>query len=152
MSVSEQSNPSRTETFQNTGLIYVLWFKIFVTITLWAIPSLVLPESFIVSLGIPVNESIIYVRLLGAAYLALLVGYVAGVKRVKTGKDVEHIIWAGIVSNGLASLLLFLYGVLGSYTEWLPLGQLYMWLSAVLTLIITVGLLWTGVFKNSKDS
>src|SRR5919202_4800889 len=140
MSVSQQSNHSRPETSQNTGLIYVLWFKIFVTLTLWAIPSLVLPESFIVSLGIPVNQSIIYVRLLGAAYLALLVGYVAGVKRVQTGKDVEHIIWAGIVSNGLASLLLFLYGVLGSYTEWLPLGQLYMWLSAVLTLIITVGL------------
>jgi hypothetical protein len=152
MSVSEQSNPSRAETSQNTGLIYVLGFKIFVTITFWAIPSLVLPESFIVSLGIPVNESIIYVRLLGAAYLALLVGYVAGVKRVKIGKDVEHIIWTGIVSNGLASLLLFLYGVLGSYTEWLPLGRIYMWLSAVLTLIITVGLLWTGVFKNSKDS
>jgi hypothetical protein len=72
----------------------------------------------------------------------------AGVTQLKAEKDIEHIVWVGIVSNGLITFLLIFYGFLGSYNEWLFIGQIYMWGSALLTGCITVGLFVTGVLKN----
>lgn len=54
----------------------VLIFKIVLTFALWSLPLLVLPADWLMAIGFPdQGDSIAFVRLLGAAYLALGVGY-----------------------------------------------------------------------------
>lgn len=135
----------------NQGLLFFLWFKIILTLLVWSTP-LLLPDPLLNQLsrllfGIEFEPKIFF-HLLGVAFLALVVGYYTGISRLRAGKDVEHIVWVGIVSNGLITCLLILYGLIGSYQEWLFTGQIYMWGSALLTGFIAVGLLKTGIFKS----
>ena len=50
----------------------------------------------------------------------------------------------GIVSNGLAAAILFVYGLGGAWQAWSRFGRVYMWFSAVATLGITIALLAFG--------
>ncbi len=139
---------------KNRGLLFFLKLKVALTLLLW-LPPLLLPDPLLnwmirAVLGIDRLEPKIFIHLLGAAFLALTINYWVGIKRIKAKKEVEHIVWVGVVSNGLASLLIFLYGFLGSYQEWSLIGQIYMWFSAFLAGFITVGLLVTGLLKSSR--
>lgn len=145
------TNISASNDNQNKGLLFFLWFKIIMTLLVWSTP-LLLPDPFFNQMtrllfGVDFEPKIFF-HILGAAFVALIVSYYAGITRLKAGKDMQHIVWVGIVSNGLITFLLILYGLLGSYNEWLFIGQIYMWGSAILTGFITVGLFVTGILKN----
>ncbi len=122
-------------------LSYVLWFKIVITIILWCTPLLFFPQSCFRHLGVPPPDPIIFAKLLGAAFLALVVVYWHGLTELRRGKRPVVVIRAGLVSNGLAAGFLILFGVAGSWQEWSLLGCCYMWFSTVAAAGITVGLL-----------
>lgn len=127
-----------------TALSIVLLIKILFTLIFWCIPLLFFPASLFFYLGIPEPQPIIFVRLVGAAYLALALGYIFGFNALHQGKNIQDVVWVGIVSNGLASILLFVYGTRGIWSEWGNFAQFYMWGSAIVTGLITFGLLITG--------
>ncbi|MGB5636448.1 MAG: hypothetical protein WBM44_29350 [Waterburya sp.] len=127
-----------------TALSIVLLIKILFTLTFWCIPLLFFPASLFIRLGIPEPQPILFIRLLGAAYVALTVGYILGFLALHQGKNIQGVVWVGIVSNGLASIILSIYGASGLWSEWSSLAQFYMWGSAITTGLITFGLLITG--------
>jgi hypothetical protein len=134
-------------------LKFVLLVKIAITLILWALPFL-LPDPWLdlltrQLLGIPPLEPKVFIHLLGAAFLALVVGYISACYRIEHKKDVGHILWVGIVSNALASFILFLYGFIGAYQDWLTAGQIIMWGSAIATGLITLGLIITKDFEQA---
>jgi hypothetical protein len=122
-------------------LAHVLIAKIASTALLWCIPLLMFPRSWFVALGMPAPRPMAFLRLLGAAYLALLVSYSFGLADLQRDQAPTGVVWTGITSNGLASLILFFYGITGTWSAWGPISQIYMWASALATLGITVLLL-----------
>lgn len=123
----------------------VLWLKIVATVVLWALPLLLLPARTFPRLGYPVPEPAVFAKLLGAAFLSLLVGYGKGLWALKhgaaAGQDVvASTVLVGKVSNGLAFLLLVVYGVRGSYRTWGRLARLHVWISILVTGLVTLGL------------
>lgn len=60
-------------------LATVLWAKAIVTLILWSLPLLTFPASWFVWIGMPEPEPILFLRLLGAAYLSLVVAYASGI-------------------------------------------------------------------------
>ena len=123
------------------GLRGLLTRKIAITGIFWCIPLLVFPSSWFVAVGIPAPEPLMFVRLLGAAYLALLVGYYMGLKGLRTGESPRPVVHMGIASNGLAGLLLVYFGATGSWSSWGVGAQVFMWLSALGALVIAISLL-----------
>lgn len=119
----------------------VLIFKILLTFALWSLPLLLFPAGWLVAIGFPdPGDSIAFVRLLGAAYLALGVGYVLGYRDLEKEKDVSNVVTVGMVSNGLACIILLIFGVLGRWHDWGILARAFMWGSAIATGLITAGL------------
>ena len=147
------ANQPEADGTPDKSLLFFLRLKILITIIFWAIP-LLLPDPLldwliINILGVAPFEPKVFIHLLGATFAALVVNYQAGVKRLKVHKDVNYIVLTGIVSNGLACLILILYGLLNSYSMWSLWGQIYMWSSAFLTGFITLGLVLTRQRKLS---
>jgi hypothetical protein len=148
------------------GLSSVLVFKIVVTFFLWWLPLAFFPDRLIVTLGFPTQTSYIFIRLLGMAYFSLGVGYAFGLVGYKFGlrdslesndsRERRHplgVIWTGIVSNGGTCLLLAYFEISGTWSTWGVIAQAFMWLSLILTGIITIGLIVTGVMgPNPKKS
>jgi hypothetical protein len=129
-------------------LAWVLRVKILFTLLLWALPLLTLKTSWFVRLGMPEPKPVLFLRLLGAAYLALVVGYIGGLRRLARGDEVQDIVWVGITSNGTAFLILLLFGIAGAWTGWGILARIYMWVSVLLTASLTLGLVVTGLFRG----
>jgi hypothetical protein len=117
----------------------VLWIKIGFTVV-WALPLLLLPGKYFGDLGFPRPEPIIFAKLLGAAFLSLLVGYYRGVQAFDAGRLPKDTVVVGIVSNGLASALLTGYGVAGQFDNWTKIAPMFMAVSAAATALITAGL------------
>jgi hypothetical protein len=130
-------------------LAWVLRVKILVTLILWTFPFLALPASWFVWVGMPEPKPMLLLRLYGAASLALVVGYISGLRRLGRGDDIRNIVWVGVTSNGSASLILFLSGIAGAWEEWGMLARIYMWSSALLTASITLGLV-AGLFRGDR--
>ncbi|KAI9024575.1 hypothetical protein DFJ74DRAFT_705315 [Hyaloraphidium curvatum] len=86
----------------------VIWTKIAGTFVSGCLPLLLTPAaSFPKSLGLPEpGPYVLAVRLLGWAWLALLVGYRGGISLVDAGKFPKHAVIMGLVSNGGAGLLI----------------------------------------------
>ena len=137
------SKMGRTETLK--PLARVLIVKIAFTAVLCLL-LLVFPPSWFVALGIGTTppQPMVFVRLLGAAYLALLVGYSFGLAQTRKGDKPIGVVWTGAVSNGLASVILLTHGLTGAWDTWSRLGPPLMWVSSVVTLGITIGLLVYG--------
>lgn len=123
------------------GLKGLLIRKIAITAVFWCLPLLFFPSSWFVALGVPAPEPLLFVRLLGAAYLALLVGYYFGLQGLKQGEIPVAVIHMGITSNGLATILLVFFGATGAWQHWAMGAQVFMWLSALGALSITTRLL-----------
>lgn len=125
-------------------LAKVLFAKIAVTILLWAGPLLFLPLSFLERrCRVPDLRPVAnFIRLLGMAYVALLVGYAFGYVAERQGHYPDGVVWAGIVSNGGAFLVLLLNR--RHWMAWDPWGRILMWASVVATSTITVGLIVFG--------
>jgi hypothetical protein len=122
-------------------LAAVLWIKIAATALLWAGPLLLFPLKWLRRLGIPEPRPPLFIRLLGAAFTALLVGYVRGLRTLNGGTYPADTVVVGAVSNGLACAILLLYGARGAFAAWGRPARWMMWLSAGITGFVTVGLL-----------
>jgi len=123
----------------------VLVFKILGTIAIWCIPLLLFPAAALETLGFPEQDSYMFVRMLGWAYLALCVGYGFGLQASLAGYRLMGPIWVGIVSNGGACLYLLYYGLGGTWSDWGPSIQFIAWGSTLATALITLGLVFFGV-------
>lgn len=132
------------------SLVWVLRVKIFCTVVFWALPLLFCPTSWFVWVGMPEPRPMVFVRLLGAAYAALVVGYVSGLIRLRRGKDARNTVWVGITSNGSASLILFYFGITGAWEGWGIWAWISMWISALLTASITLALVVAGLFGGDR--
>ncbi len=119
--------------------------KIGITGIFWCVPLLFFPSSWFVVLGVPVVEPLLFLRLLGAAYMALLVGYYMGLEEIEKGESPVVVIHMGIVSNGFAGLILAYFGVTGAWLAWGAGAQVFMWLSMTGALYITVNLMRFGL-------
>jgi hypothetical protein len=115
--------------------------KLAITGLFWCVPLLAFPSSWFVALGIPEPEPLIFVRMLGAAYLALLVGYYMGMRGMARGESPAQAIHMGIASNGLACLLLVVFCTTGAGSSWGTGAQIFMWLSAAGACAMTFSLL-----------
>ena len=82
----------------------------------------------------------LFVRLLGAAYVALLVGYFGGLREARANRDPAGPVRVGIVSNGLAAIILAIHGPTGAWSSWGVFAQVLMWASLGATIAITAGL------------
>jgi hypothetical protein len=124
----------------------ILTIKIIFTALLWAFPLLLIPKHAARLLRIPVPQPILFAHLLGAAFLALLAGYILGLLELNQGKDVSHTVWVGIISNGAAFLILLIFA--GQWKRWGTRAEIYMSISTMMTLLITLGLIVFGVVYN----
>lgn len=122
-------------------LSHVLAAKIVLTAIFWGVPLLASPVELYAALDIPQPVPILLPRLLGAAYLALMVVYWFGWADVRAGRHPQAAVRAGLVSNGLAAILLAVHGVAGYWDHWGWLGRAYMWASLVAAASLTAGLL-----------
>ena len=127
----------------NLSKVFVI--KIAATVFVWCVPLILIPAQLLEAAGFPEQDSYMFVRMLGWAYLALCVGYAFGLRASLDGKRLMAPIWVGIVSNGGACLYLCYYGFTGTWVEWSPLIQVILWGSAVATALITAGLYVYGV-------
>jgi hypothetical protein len=126
-----------------TGVRQVLGVKIVATLALWALPALLLPPPWFPVFGIPEPPpaQLVFLRLLGAAYFALVVEYLLAWRAPARHPGA---ILVGIVSNGLASLVILSVGAGGGFTTWGALGSVYIWGSALLTAGLAIALAMTG--------
>ncbi len=120
-------------------MTHVLIVKILFTILAWALPMLLAPSALFALLGMPVPDPLLFLRMLGIAFLALLVVYIDGFRKARRGEFPFVTVLAGIVSNGGISALLLYSGVTGLWSQWGCAAQVFMWGSAVVAAIITIG-------------
>jgi len=136
----------------HTALRRVLATKILVTLALWAAPALLLsPPSFpVFGLPEPPPGQLIFIRLLGAAYVALVVGYALAWRAPARHPGT---ILVGVVSNGLATIVIVREGIAGAFADWTTLGAIYIWGSALVTAGLTAALIVSGrpVLKRIAD-
>ncbi len=134
------------------ALQYVLWFKIGLTFVAWCVPLLLFPGSVFITLGFPLPEPILFLRLLGMAYWALLVGYIFGLRSARSGHYPPEVVWVGIASNGGAFVLLAVAASLDAWLAWGTFAQIYMWGSMVGTGLVTLGLLAFGPLRKRSSA
>lgn len=128
-----------------TALARVYVFKIGATVLFWCVPLLLFPATLLEQVGLPEQPTLLFLRMLGWAYLALCVGYAFGLSAALRGERLAGPVWVGIVSNGGACLLLLGYGLAGTWSAWGGFVQLLLWSSALVTAAITLGLVLYGV-------
>jgi hypothetical protein len=127
------------------ALAKVLIFKIAATLLFWCIPLILFPASLLQALGLPVDPTAMFLRMLGWAYLALCVGYGFALAAALRGERLLGPIWVGLVSNGGACLYLSYYGLNGAWNAWSGAVQFVLWASVAATLAITSGLYRYGL-------
>lgn len=126
-------------------LWHIITVKIVITLLLWCFPLLLGPKALFEWIGVPFPQPEVFIRLLGAAYAAMIVAYYHGLIEARAGGSSAVTVRMGIVSNGLAAAILGVFGVSGAWVGWSSLAQAYMWLSFVATILITLGLIATGL-------
>jgi len=120
----------------------VLGAKIVLSLVLWVLPLLFLPAGLFPELGIPTwtPAATIFVRLLGMAYLAIVVVEVWS--WLSPARHPSGVV-AGLVSSAGASIVLWHYVFYGELYNWEVLGKLLItsWLVLHLVFTIAVGIL-----------
>jgi len=114
-----------------------LILKILLTIG-WSASLLFLSGTQFEKLGVPEPHPLLFTRLLGAAFLALLLGYALGLRDLYRGEIPVNTMLVGIVSNGLACVILVYFGFQGTWSTWGNVAGYCMWGSALFTGLITV--------------
>jgi len=127
-----------------------LTLKILLTVC-WSASLLFLSRARFQNLGVPEPKPLLFTRLLGAAFLALLVGYALGLRDLYRGEAPVNIVIVGIVSNGLASALLVYFGLRGAWSDWGDAARYCMWASTIFTGLIT-GLLGVSLSSGGLKS
>ena len=111
----------------------ILAVKVAMTLFVWGFPAIFAPMSLIQILGIPIPDDPLFLRLFGTVVIAFGIAYWYAYK------DPVHnvaILKAGIVDNGLATLVIFLFTVL------YDLKSIFMWISASLTFIFFISFIF----------
>ena len=132
------------------ALARVLVAKIALTVLAWCIPLLLFPASLLETLGFPVPEPRLFLRLLGVAYTALVVGYWRGLQSTRSGEYPASTVTVGIVSNGGAFGILCASAWLGTWSDWGAFAQTIMWGSLAGTGGITAGLVLFGPLRSDS--
>lgn len=127
------------------SLSRVLIFKILATLVFWCLPLIAMPSAVLETFGFPEQQTYMFIRMLGWAYLALCVGYCFALRAALDGHRLMGPIWVGLVSNAGGCVYLLYYGVAGTWSEWGVTIQFIGWSSVVATALITLGLLMFGV-------
>lgn len=125
----------------------VLTVKVVFTVLFWALPLLLFPKRAARLLGMPEPQPVLFSHLLGAAFLALTAGYVFGLLNLEQDKAASDVVWVGIISNGLAFIILLMFA--GQWSKWGTRAALFLWVSTAMTLLITLGLIVFGVALQS---
>ncbi len=102
----------------------VLFAKVLLTLFAWGLPALLGPLSLLAILRVPIPEDPIYLRLFGGACTAFGVAYWFAYR--DPVRNVA-IVKAGLVDNGLITLVIFFLGLTGR------MSSAFIWLSGVLT-------------------
>lgn len=123
------------------SLSRLLTLKVSITFLFWCFPLLTFPASWFTALGVPAPAPMVFARLLGAAYMALIIGYLFGIRELRHNRYPVQAVWMGIGSNGSASFLLTYYALIGSFQTWSTLGQIFIFASAFVTFCIAALLL-----------
>ncbi len=126
------------------ALARVLVVKIALTLSAWSIPLLLFPKPLLTWLGFPVPEPALFLRLLGMAYVALIVAYCFGLRAAQRGEYPATVVWVGIVSNAGACLVLGWFALLGAWSAWGGFAQFVMWASLLGTGAIAAALVVFG--------
>ncbi len=128
--------------------------KIVLTIVL-CISMLFIPIDWLSKAGFPVPDPIIFLKLLGMAYGALLVGYWFGLVAVRRGEYPKAAIWVGIVSNGGATIILAGYAISGYFfpgssywLDWKHSAPYVMGFLLIAVSGISIGLFIYGIQTN----
>ena len=124
-------------------LQYVLIFNIALTLCVFSLPLMLLPSRWLDGPGF--RFSSFDRRLLGAAYLSLALGYFLGLAHSFEGVYPADNIYVGILSNGLATLVLTGWLVSGRLSDWGRFARCLLAVSALRTGAVTLGLLLFGV-------
>lgn len=132
------------------ALSRILFIKIALTALVWCIPLLFPPGTLLQWLGFPVPEPQLFLRLLGMAYVALVVGYGFGLRDALRNQYPQAVVWLGIISNGGAFVLLIAAAISSVWADWGSIAQWIMWGSLIGTAAITLGLIWFGLLAASK--
>lgn len=135
-----------------SALTRVLIFKIVATLSFWSLPLILLPSTTMEALGFPHQQTYMFVRMLGWAYLALCVGYSFALHSSLRGRRALGQIWVGIVSNGGACAYLGYYGLVGTWGGWGTPVQLIGWGSVLATFLITAGLIVFGLRGSAETT
>lgn len=91
---------------------------------------------------------VVFARLLGCAYAALIMVYLKGLSDSWAGKDISHVVWVGIVSNGSAFVVLLWFCLQGKSKSWSRLARTLLWLVMIILLSITAGLTGFGLIGH----
>jgi len=121
----------------------VFAIKILLTLGLWAGPALLFPVPWFPAVGIPEPPlaQLVFIRLLGAAYVALVTGYALAWRAPARHPGA---VLVGIVSNGLAALVILSVGSAGAFESWSALGAIYIWGSGFVAAGLAGALAVTG--------
>ncbi|MEO8001395.1 MAG: hypothetical protein ABI644_05925 [Arenimonas sp.] len=130
------------------ALSRVLLVKILLTIVIWCIPLLFFPAAWLQILGFPVPEPQIFLRLLGMAYTALVVGYCFGLRDAMRNRYPHAVVWVGVISNGGAFVLLLVAAISSTWAGWGTIAQWIMWCSLVGTGAISSSLVFYGLLAT----
>ena len=122
------------------ALALLLIVKIGLTLALWCGPLLLFPAGWLRWIGFPVPGPLLFLRLLGMAYAALIVGYALGLRQVRQGVYPAATVWMGLASNGGAFVILAVAAATGAWSDWPHLAPGLMWASLAATGLITAGL------------
>lgn len=121
------------------SLVTVLWVKVCITCALWALPMLLAPSNWLVGLGFPLGDSVVFVRLLGVAYLSLAIGYCTALRQARS-QFPTAIVLVGVVSNVGASIALLANRQ--EWSGWTSVAPVFMQLSAGATATIGAALMY----------
>ena len=127
-------------------LLALLWILIVATIGCFCVPMLFLSRPLLRKLRIPVSEPVLYVRLLGAASLALCLHYFLGALRVQHGRDASDVVVIGLVHCGMSAALIWRYALHGHYRRWPRITQVYIYATGGILTALAVALLVAGLW------
>jgi hypothetical protein len=133
---------------ENRMVKKILLLKIAFTI-FGLIPFIFFPKSLIVSIGIPCNDTTLFIRSLGFLYIALFLVYFSGYNQAKKNIYPINVVLFGTYTNGYSFILFLIYLFLGEFNNWGYNGKIMIYSSGLMFFFITL-LLIISVIKNFK--
>jgi hypothetical protein len=137
---------------ENNMVKMVLLLKMAFTVV-GLIPFIFFPKSLIVSIGIPCNDTTMFIRSLGFLYIALFLVYSSGYIHAKKNSYPINVVLFGTYTNGFSFILFLTYLLKGEFNSWGNMGKMMIYSSGFFFLFITSMLIISLVmnFKKYKN-